>query len=146
MWESATKNISQYVKRTMRQKRLRLRDIERKSGGRISSGYVSDIVRGAARNLTVEKLKALAAGLDVDVREVIEVTLDEGTPDLEEESGTEPLGAVLLLDLMQKVVVDPDLTSLLRMMLALSPEDRHALLETAREEMNRSSNAPKQSR
>ncbi len=55
--------LGQYVKRIMSEKQLTLKEVEARSGRKIGDAYVAHIVRGAARNLSVDKLKALAVGL-----------------------------------------------------------------------------------
>lgn len=42
----------------------------RKKGFAISQNYISKIISGSARNISVEKLKALAAGLNVPEEEI----------------------------------------------------------------------------
>ena len=52
--------LSEYIKRVVKQKDLKLRDIERNSDGKITNGYISGIVNGKITNLSVDKLRALA--------------------------------------------------------------------------------------
>ena len=55
--------LSHYVKRVIQEKRLSLHDVELLSGRKITDAYVGNIINGKAKNLTVEKLRALARGL-----------------------------------------------------------------------------------
>ena len=57
----------------MKLKRLTQKDVDRMSGGRITAAYVGSITTGRADNLSVEKVKALAAGLGVDVDDLFHV-------------------------------------------------------------------------
>ena len=71
-----SEGLADYVRRIMNESRLSYRDIEEKAlktGHFISNGYVSKIVSGAAQNISVEKLRALAAGLNRPEEEVFAV-------------------------------------------------------------------------
>jgi transcriptional regulator with XRE-family HTH domain len=57
----------------MDEKRLSLKDVERRSQGRIGHSYVHLIAGGQTKNLTVEKIRGLATGLDVTEEEVFKV-------------------------------------------------------------------------
>jgi transcriptional regulator with XRE-family HTH domain len=65
--------LNDYVQRVMRDKSLGLKDVERNSHGRISHGYVSDILTEKTTNPSVGKLKALALGLGVSEDEIFRV-------------------------------------------------------------------------
>jgi transcriptional regulator with XRE-family HTH domain len=65
-----SETLEAYVRRVMNAKNLKPGDVQRKSKGRVSDSYVGNILSGQARNLTVEKLKALAVGLGVDEEEL----------------------------------------------------------------------------
>lgn len=55
--------LAEYVRRIMQEKQFTLREVQKLSGHKIADAYVANIVRGTARNLSVDKLKALAIGL-----------------------------------------------------------------------------------
>lgn len=55
----------------MQAKGLSLRDIEARSGGRITNSYVGKLLLGTARNPTRDKLAALATGLGVPLKEIL---------------------------------------------------------------------------
>ena len=55
--------LDQYVKRIMGEKQLTMREVQERSEHKIAGAYVARILRGIARNLSVDKLKALAVGL-----------------------------------------------------------------------------------
>ena len=57
----------------MAAKGLSYRDIEEKSNGRISYGYVNSLVKGINKNPSVEKINALAVGLGVPENTLIRV-------------------------------------------------------------------------
>jgi transcriptional regulator with XRE-family HTH domain len=66
--------LSDYVRLKLIENDLTTRDVEARSassGEKITQSYVSQIVSGTARNLTLAKLRALARGLGVPIEEVI---------------------------------------------------------------------------
>ena len=121
--------LSDYVRSMMRRKGLTLRDIERKSGGKITDGYVSGIINGEATNLTVEKLKALAAGLGVEASDLFEAACGKKDHNGRLAETVDPSHSLMVLALMQKVVVSPDLTEILQELVHLSPDDRRNVLK-----------------
>lgn len=58
-------DLPTFIKQIMAAKGLSYRDIEARSGGTISYGYVNSLVHGTCKNPTVEKISALAKGLGV---------------------------------------------------------------------------------
>jgi transcriptional regulator with XRE-family HTH domain len=66
-------DLADYVRRTINEKDLTLRQVEERSGGAITHGYVSKILSRAVTNLSVDKLKALAKGLGMPEEEVFAV-------------------------------------------------------------------------
>ena len=69
----AQQQLGEYVKWVMKLKGLTQKDVQRLSGGKITDGYVASITTGRAGNLSVEKLKALADGLGVDLDDLFHV-------------------------------------------------------------------------
>jgi transcriptional regulator with XRE-family HTH domain len=126
-----TEDLRQYVKRVMRRKNLTLRDIEMRSGGRITDGYVSGIIAGVAKNPSVDKIRALADGLGVEVAEVFHVAC--GLPAISDGSPRpDPYSSLALLDLMQRVVLTPELLDFLCELVTLPTQERLSLLRTLR--------------
>lgn len=73
-------SLESFVRRVMREKNLKPGDVQRRSKGRVSDSYIGNILSGQARNLTVEKLKALAVGLGVDEEELFSVVRGSKKP------------------------------------------------------------------
>jgi transcriptional regulator with XRE-family HTH domain len=128
---SAKKNgLDEYVKRVMKLKGLTQKDVQRLSGGRITDGYVASITTGRARNLSVDKIAALADGLGVDRDELFHVAcgikeeLDERRKD---GHAVDPL---TILETVQKAVASPDVTEILDRVVRLSPEERGVFLRS----------------
>jgi transcriptional regulator with XRE-family HTH domain len=130
--EMESEDLSQYVKRVMRSKRLSLRDVQRQSGDRITQGYVGAIVQKANANLTVEKLRALADGLNVDEEELFRVA--RGVPrDVQRKEPTAAQTDTLrMLELMRTLILEPELLEILEEVLLLPRPARNIILKTIR--------------
>lgn len=73
-------DLADYVRRVVKEAGVSYREVEetaKKKGFHISNGYVSKIVSRAAVNLSIEKLCALAAGLNRPEEEVFAVARGE---------------------------------------------------------------------
>ncbi len=65
--------LADYVLKTIAERNLTQTEIAkraRKKGLAISQNYISKIISGSAQNISVEKLKALAAGLNVPEEDI----------------------------------------------------------------------------
>ena len=128
MTNSLTEDLSHYVRRIMKLKGLTLRDIEVRSKGRITDGYISGIISGAAKNPSVEKVMALASGLEVNPDELFHVACGlqgkrAGVPDL-----PDTLYARHALELMQKILTSSDLMKIMQQAVDLMPAEREIAL------------------
>jgi transcriptional regulator with XRE-family HTH domain len=134
------RDLSEYVRKIMKLKGLTQKDVQRLSGGRITDGYVASISIGRANNPSVDKLKALADGLGVDADDLFHVAC--GRPERPDEKRSSP-GAdlVMILEILQKAVMTPDMIEIMHEILLLSPEERDASLRKLRKRgaMNRKS-------
>jgi transcriptional regulator with XRE-family HTH domain len=115
-------NLSQYVGRMLRQKDLSFADVERISDGKISASYIGRILKGEITNLTTEKMVALARGLDVDPREIFNASYDG--PAKRDYSDV-----LAFLDVMQKLVMNPDVFEAVEQLLKLPAKERAVLLQ-----------------
>jgi transcriptional regulator with XRE-family HTH domain len=70
---SNQESLADYVRRVRSEKNLSTPDVERQSGGRITDAYVSRIENGYVKNVSPEKLQALAKGLGVPEDEIFAV-------------------------------------------------------------------------
>jgi transcriptional regulator with XRE-family HTH domain len=66
-------NLADYVRRIRQEKGLSTLDVERNSGNQITDGYVSQIENDYVKNVSLQKLKALAKGLGVPEDELLTV-------------------------------------------------------------------------
>jgi transcriptional regulator with XRE-family HTH domain len=123
----AKRELGEYVKRVMKLKGLTQKDVQRLSGGKITDGYVASIAIGRASNPSVDKLKALADGLGVDVNELFHIA-GGWTGESKERTNSSVNDSLSLLDVVRKAVVSPDVTRILHEVVSLSPEERLTLL------------------
>jgi transcriptional regulator with XRE-family HTH domain len=115
--------LSEYLHRVMKQKNLSIADVERNSAKQITAGYIGKILQGTVKNLTVEKILALAKGLEVDPYDIFAASY--GRPPGKQTSPD----AFALVDLMQKLLLNPDVLEALPMVLKLKPKDRKVLFQ-----------------
>jgi transcriptional regulator with XRE-family HTH domain len=113
--------LGEYVSRIMEEKNLRVKEIERRAGGVISDSYITNITNGLAKNLTVEKLKALAIGLDVDEEELFKVA--RGVP-------IEGMSLKTFTQLMNKVAGNSELIRIVKALTKAKPAKVKAILRT----------------
>ena len=132
-------NLSKYVARIMRQKGLKQKDVVLRSRGEIAGGYISDIINDKVTNLSMDKFKALARGLNVNVIELFAAACGE-------QDSLASNDSLMLLDLMQQVVLSPPLMEILQLAVHLSAEEQEAVLINIRTfvDMNQKSHLKKQ--
>lgn len=92
--------LADYIRRIRAEKDLSTSDVERKSGFTVTDGYVSHIENGRVKNVSPEKLSALAKGLGVPEDEVFAVARGKSV------SGDLPLQEVRLLDFFRSLPQD----------------------------------------
>jgi transcriptional regulator with XRE-family HTH domain len=125
-------NLGEYVRRVIKEKDLKLRDVERRSDGQITNGYISGIINGKITNLSIEKLLALATGLEVDAHEIFGAAIGEARQSVTEISGTAIPDAQWLVDIMQEIVASPELTDLVHDLVNLSRDELAMVMKVAR--------------
>ena len=85
--------LKSFVRRIRREKNLSTSEIQARSQGRISDAYVSKIENGDVKNVSPEKLRALAEGLGVTEEEIFRVARGlEPTPESLREMMAETFG------------------------------------------------------
>ena len=120
-------DLSGYVRRIMKVKGLTQKDVQQLSGGKITDGYVASIITGRAKNLSVEKIQALAVGLGVDTDELFHVACG-GATGSPQRKGIISSDALAVVELLQKLVVNPDLNEIVEEVMRLKPDERTILL------------------
>ena len=117
-----TETLAEFIKRILRQKGLSLHDVERNSDKAITSSYLSKIINGKVNSIGAEIIVALAKGLDVDPFDVFAAVLGRTR------RGGE-ISSSLLIDIMQKVVADPQLVGVIQKWPKLSAKGQKVLLQ-----------------
>ena len=116
--------LGEYVKKVIKEKHLNAKEVERRSNKKITDSYVQNIINGTAKNLTIEKLQALAVGLAVDEEEIFKIARGQNV-----KMEIEPWPINVLLDSMREVVNNPDLTKLFKFLLEQKPTKIKAILK-----------------
>jgi transcriptional regulator with XRE-family HTH domain len=117
--------LSQYLERILHQRKLTPKEAAKKCG--ITDSYIGRIIKGQGGNYSVETILALADGLELDPHEVFAAAT--GRP-IQAESGlVDPL---FIVDLIQKMLVEPHGLEILRQWIKLSRQDQEKLLELLR--------------
>jgi transcriptional regulator with XRE-family HTH domain len=129
MAKTEVETLSQYVARIMEEKQLKMYDVEVRSGRRITDAYVGNILKGRAKNPSVDKLQALAAGLGVDEDEIFKVARGLPLGDAGERRTNDPWPLNVFLKTMEKIASSPELTRIVQGLLRVSMKDLPAILK-----------------
>ena len=116
-------SLQDYLKQKMREKGLTAKEIERRSGGGITDSYISKLLKGRTKTPSIPKLKALAKGLDVDENELFAAAGGELIE-------REVISAPTLVFIMQKLIDNSDLTTLVQILIKQKPAKIKALLRS----------------
>jgi transcriptional regulator with XRE-family HTH domain len=110
-------NLKELVKRVMKEKHLTAIDIQKRSGNKIADSYISNILKGKAKNLTVAKINALADGLGIDSLEVFKASIGERVL----VSVDQEWLPHILLRTMEQIVMNPDLGEAVKVLVEMKP-------------------------
>ena len=130
MYKTDPGELSRYVRRVMRERRLKQREVERRSGGKITDGYVADILCGRAKNPSVEKIMALARGLDVDASELFAVACAPLEINVGKNQNVDLPDTLSFLAMMREVAESEDLTKIVEETIRLMPQERAIVLRS----------------
>ena len=118
--------LGEYVKRMAAQRGISLRELERRSGGRVTGSHLSKIIHGASKNITVETVVGLAVGLDVDPHQVFSVASGYGQ---KEAAAVDPM---VWADAAKKLAMHPDLLDVIREWGRMSVKEQAIMFESLR--------------
>jgi len=121
--------LGEYVKRMTEQKGISLRELERRSGGRVTGSHLSKITKGSSKNVTVETVVGLALGLDVDPHEVFSIASGHS---IKEATEADSVDLLVLADAVKKLASSPQLLEVIRAWARMSDKQQKALLESLR--------------
>lgn len=128
MSKTSKPELSRYVERVMHDKHLSRRDVSLRSGGEITDSYVSAILSGSAKNLSIDKLKALAHGLRVREMSLIRAAFGL-SEERENRSADDQSHNLLLLDISKKTLISYDVAEIVREVVKLTPAERAVVLQ-----------------
>jgi len=118
-----------YIREVMHRKNIKGIDIEARSGGQITNSYISDIINGKTKSISVEKVNALAKGMGVDSFEVFQAA--SGVAIIRKD---DPWPSHALVTAIQRIVYTPELTQIVQKLLSLKPAKLKALLKRLEKE------------
>jgi transcriptional regulator with XRE-family HTH domain len=127
MSKTRKEGLSRYVGRIMKEKHLSRSDVKLRSGGEITDSYVSAIINGAATNLSVEKLKALARGLRVSERKLVNVAFGH-SEEFESDRTIDQSHNIILLDIRKKSIISSDVAEIVQEIVKLPATERAVVL------------------
>ena len=119
--------LSRYVDRVMKEKHLSRSDVKLRSGGEITDSYVSAIINGAATNLSIEKLKALARGLRISERKLVSVAFGH-FEEVEPDRTIDQSHHLMLLDIRNKSILSSDVAEIVQEIAKLPAAERAVVL------------------
>jgi transcriptional regulator with XRE-family HTH domain len=123
--------LADYVRRVMRQKQLKLREVEKRSGGDITNGYISGIITGRISNVSVSKLQALAKGLEVDVHELFSAAVGGSSQEADEVAPRPQPDLFWLLGALQEAAKNPTILKVLQELMDMTPREREMVAKVS---------------
>lgn len=135
-----SETLGEYIKRMTLQKGISLRELERRSEGRVSGSHLSKIIKGISVNVTIETMMGLAMGLEVDPHEIFTVA-----------SGCKPKQAptidpLVLADALKKIATNPPLVEVVREWTKMSAKEQKSMQESLRSIKERTAEKSKKKR
>ena len=116
--------LSVFVNEVMSQKNLKGIDVEANSGGQITNSYISEIVHGKSKRLSVAKVNALAKGLGVDAVDVFRAASGENLITAPKET----ISVAFLVSAINRIVASPELVRIVQILLTLKAAKLKSLL------------------
>ena len=113
------------IRLVMQEKGLSVLQIQKRSREKIKDSFISDILSGKTKTISVEKVHALAEGLGVNSIEVFKAASGEAI----DFTNTEPWPPKKLLKTMEQVVDNPQLTKIMQSLPKMKPARIDAILK-----------------
>jgi len=123
--------LADYVRRVMKQKQLKLREVEKRSGGDITNGYISGIITGRISNVSVSKLQALARGLEVDVHELFSAAVGGSPQEADAAASPSKPDLFWLLGVLQEAAKNPTILKVLQELMEMTPREREMVAKVS---------------
>lgn len=131
MRRAGKEKLADYVRRVVKQKQLKLREVEKRSGGEITNGYISGIITGRISNVSVSKLQALAKGLEVDVHELFSAAVGGSSKEADEAAPRSQPDPFWLLSVLQEAASNPTILKILQELMAMSQREREMVAKVS---------------
>ena len=112
-----------YLRQLIHTRELTAVGIEERSGGRITDGYVADILSGKTKRPSAQKLQALADGLGVDGAELYKITVGYKPVAAAPGDPANRWSSLRLLSAMDQIVHSPELTDIVQKLLTLEADE-----------------------
>ena len=125
-------NLSQLVARVVREKGLSLTEVVKAAEGEITKGYVSGIIKGNVRNISLDKLIALAKGIGEDARVLFDAYYGRPPAPRAELREVTEWSAADLADVVKRLVDSPRLRDIITLADGLSVKSQTRLVESLR--------------
>jgi len=123
--------LADYVRRVMKQKQLKLREVEKRSGGDITNGYISGIITGRINNVSISKLQALAKGLEVDVHELFSAAVGGSSQEADASASRSQPDLFWLLGVLQEAAKSPTILKVLQELMEMTPREREMVAKVS---------------
>jgi transcriptional regulator with XRE-family HTH domain len=120
-----SETLAQYVTRWRKDHKQSASDIERLSGREITDGYINLVASGKQKNLTVDKLIALAKGMGDNPHNLLDVIMGENVPE-----SADPWPSFMLLKAMDRIVNDAVLSDIMKVLLQMDARQLEAAKKT----------------
>src|ERR1044072_8121386 len=114
-----TETLAEYLERVMRQKNLKIADVEALSG--LSPSYIGRLLKGKKTNLTVESIGGLAKALEGDAFELFAAAYGKSP-----ESAS--IDLLHLVDTIQKLILNAHLIELVQNAAKLKSEEHQKVV------------------
>jgi transcriptional regulator with XRE-family HTH domain len=116
--------LAQYLDRNLKQRNLKPVDVAEITG--LSASYISRVIKGQKKNMTIETISILVEKLELDPIELF--TAAYGKP----VRVTEGINGVLLADTIQRLVLNPDLIEVVQNIGRLPAKQQKTIIGTMR--------------
>ncbi len=130
MAKTGQETLGRFADRVMKEKGLSRKRVEVMSGGAIKASYVGSIVRGEAKNPSVDKMKALARGIGVDEEVLFQIARGERPREKTVGSNPDIWYTRKILKMTDWILTRPDLLDSLLSMMKFDDEDQRNVVDS----------------
>lgn len=132
MAKKEQETLGRFVDRVMKEKGLSQKQVEEMSGGAIKASYVGSIVRGEAKNPSVEKMKALARGIGVDEESLFRIARGQRPDEKAARSNPDLWYMRRVFKVTDWLLARSDLVDSLEELMRLDYEDQRVVIDSVK--------------